>query len=301
MKHFELEIISSSWQNGFIYSSPTLLLLPPLFMTSIVPVSHTELSQRRKTLRRQRRTRFFQTSWRNAAIASLAVGAVWVATLPAWVIRQPEQVKIRGNKFISEQTIRGLLPIAYPQSLLRVQPQSISDALKEKAPIAEATVDRQLFPPSLTVRIQERVPIAQTTAQASQPGLLDEAGGWISQESYRSLNPNFQLPTFKIVGSPEQYRADWPAFYRTVRQSPVKILEANWEDPANLILKTELGAVQFGVYGSNFPTQLRVLDQMRRLPNRVNLGQVLSIDLRDPNSPTVQMNATKTPVKLGTP
>lgn len=270
-------------------------------MTSIIPVSRTELSQRRQKLRRQRRTRFFQTSWRNAAIASFAVGALWVATLPAWVIRKPEQVTIKGNRFISEQTIRTLLPIAYPQSLLKVQPQTIADALKAKAPIAEATVDRQLFPPSLTVRVQERVPIAQTASRASQPGLLDEAGVWMPQASYTTLNPNFKLPTLKIVGRPEQYRSNWATFYPTVRQSPVKILEANWEDPANLILKTELGAVEFGVYGSNFPTQIKVLDGMRRLPNRVNPDQILSIDLRNPNSPTLQLNATKTPVKLGTP
>jgi cell division protein FtsQ len=270
-------------------------------MTTIAPVSRTELSQRRKSLRRQRRTRFFQTSWRNVAIASLAIGAVWVATLPEWVIRKPEQVTIKGNRFISEQTIRSLLPIAYPQSLLKVQPQSIADALKAKAPLAEATVDRQLIPPSLTVRVQERIPIAQTTAKASQPGLLDETGMWVSQESYKALNSNLQLPDLKIVGAPEHYRSDWVNFYRAIRQSPVKILEANWEDPTNLILKTELGAVQFGVYDSKFESQLRVLDQMRRLPNRVNLGQIQSIDLRNPNSPMVQMNETKTPVKLGTP
>ncbi|MCU0549811.1 MAG: FtsQ-type POTRA domain-containing protein [Leptolyngbya sp. Prado105] len=270
-------------------------------MTSIAPVSRTELSQRRKTLRRQRRTRFFQASWRNVAIATLAIGAVWVATLPEWVIRKPEQVTIRGNRFISEQTIRSLLPITYPQSLLKVQPHSIADALKAKAPIAEATVDRQLIPPSLTVRVQERIPIAHTISKASQPGLLDETGMWISQESYKALNPNLKLPSLKIVGSPEQYRSDWVNFYQTIRQSPVTVLEANWEDPANLILKTELGAVQFGVYSSKFPMQLKVLDQMRRLPNRVNSDQILSIDLRNPNSPTVQMNATKTPVKLGTP
>ncbi|MBW4444233.1 MAG: FtsQ-type POTRA domain-containing protein [Plectolyngbya sp. WJT66-NPBG17] len=272
-------------------------------MTSIAPVSRTELSQRRQKLRRQRRTRFFQASWRNVAIAGFAVGALWVATLPAWVIRKPEQVTIKGNRFISEQTIRTLLPIAYPQSLLKVQPQSISDALKAKAPIANATVDRQLFPPSLTVRVQERIPIAQTasSSKASQPGLLDETGAWMPQDSYTTLNPNFKLPTLRIIGNPEQYRPNWATFYRSIRQSPVKTLEANWEDPTNLILKTELGTVQFGVYGSNFPAQLKVLDEMRRLPSRVNAGQILSIDLRNPNSPLLQMNATKTPVKLGTP
>ena len=270
-------------------------------MTSIDPVSRTELSQRRQKLRRQRRTRFFQTSWRNVAIASFAVGTLWVATLPAWVIRKPEQVTIKGNRFISEQTIRTLLPIAYPQSLLKVQPQTIADALKAKAPIAEVTVDRQLFPPSLTVRVHERIPIAQTVSRTSQPGLLDETGVWISQESYIALNPNFKPPTLKIVGRTEQYRSNWATFYRTLRQSPVKILEANWEDPANLMLKTELGAVEFGAYGAGFSAQLKVLDEMRRLPNRVNSGQISSIDLRNPNSPTLQLNATKTPVKLGTP
>ncbi|MBD1845340.1 FtsQ-type POTRA domain-containing protein [Cyanobacteria bacterium FACHB-63] len=270
-------------------------------MTSIAPVSRNELSQRRQQLRRQRRTRFFQTSWRSAAIASLAMGTVWVATLPAWVIRKPDQITIKGNRLLSEQTIRTLLPIDYPQSLLKIQPHLIADALKAKAPISTATVDRQLFPPGLTVRIQERVPIAQTTSKAAPPGLLDEAGIWIPQESYTKLNPNFRPPALKIIGNPEQYRSDWATFYRTIRQSPVRISEANWEDPTNLILKTDLGAVQFGDYSSNFPAQLKVLDEMRRLPSRVNAGQILSIDLRNPNSPVLQMNAPRTPVKLGTP
>mgnify|MGYP001771072416 FL=1 len=177
-------------------------------MTSIAPVSRTELSQRRQKLRRQRRTRFFQASWRNIAIASFALGALWVATSPAWVIRQPEQITIKGNRFLSKETIRTLLPIAYPQSLLKVQPQSISDALKTKVPIANATVDRQLFPPSLTVRVQERIPIAQTvsSSKASQPGLLDETGVWMPQNSYTTLNPNFKPPTLKIVGNPSTVR-----------------------------------------------------------------------------------------------
>lgn len=270
-------------------------------MTSIAPVSRNELSQRRQQLRRQRRTRFFQTSWRSAAIASLAMGTVWVATLPAWVIRKPEQVTIEGNRLISDQTIRTLLPIDYPQSLLKVQPQSIADALKAKAPIADATVDRQLFPPSLTVRVQERVPIAQTTSKVAPPGLIDETGTWIPQDSYTKLNPNFRLPDLKIIGNPEQYRSNWATFYRTLRQSPLKVSEVNWEDPTNLILKTELGAVQFGGYSSNFATQLKVLDGLRKLPSRMNSGQILSIDLKNPNSPILQMNTTKTPVKLGTP
>ncbi len=294
-------------------------------MTSIAPVSQTELTQRRQKLRRQRRVRFFQASWRSLAVAGLAGGAVWAATLPAWVIRKPEQVTIKGNQFISAQTIRTLLPIAYPQSLLKIQPQAIVDALKLKAPISEATVDRQLFPPGLTVRIHERNPVAialpsssgvsvSTTKSSSpsanamqanptQPGLLDENGIWTPLETYTSLNQSFKLPTLKITGRLLHYRPYWATLYQVLSRSPVKVSEINWDDPNNLILKTELGFVHFGGYGSSFANQLKALDQMRRLPSHVNPSQVSYIDLRNPDSPFIQMNLnpSKTPVKLGTP
>jgi cell division protein FtsQ len=293
-------------------------------MTSIAPVSQTELTQRRQKLRRQRRVRFFQASWRSLAVAGLAGGAVWAATLPAWVIRKPEQVTIKGNQFISAQTIRTLLPIAYPQSLLKIQPQAIVDALKLKAPISEATVDRQLFPPGLTVRIHERNPVAIAQPSLSgvsvsatkssplsanavqtnltQPGLLDENGIWTPLETYTSLNQSFKLPTLKVTGRLSHYRPYWATLYQMLSRSPVKVSEINWDDPNNLILKTELGFVHFGAYGSSFANQLKALDQMRRLPSHVNPSQVSYIDLRNPDSPFIQMNLnpSKTPVKLGT-
>jgi cell division protein FtsQ len=281
-------------------------------MTSIAPVSRTELSQRRQKLRRQRRVRFFQASWRSLAVLGLAAGAVWVATLPAWVIRRPEQVTIRGNRLISAQTIRTLLPIDYPQSLLKIQPQEVSNALKSRAPIAEATVDRQLFPPSLTVRIQERTPVALTlpplgtvkldsASDSDQPGLLDESGIWVPLKSYTSLDQSLKLPTLKITGKVNQYRPYWPQLYQAIHRSAVTISEVNLDDPSNLILKTELGSVHFGLYSANFTNQLKALDQLRKLPTRVNPNQIAYIDLKDPQSPSVQMINPKSPVKLSTP
>ncbi|NDJ16536.1 cell division protein FtsQ/DivIB [Myxacorys almedinensis] len=274
-------------------------------MTTIAPVSPTELNQRRRTLRHQRRIRFFQSGWRQIAILGLAAGAVWTATLPAWVIRQPEQVTVEGNRLISDQTVRSLLPIVYPQSLLKIQPQAIAQSLESKAPIAQATVDRQLFPPSLTVRIQERVPVAVSTAKtpqsATQPALLDDSGLSIPLQSYTALNQNFKQPTLKVSGELESYRPYWSAFYQAIARNPVKVLEVIWDDPTNLILKTELGVVHFGSYGDNFPNQLTRLDQMRRLNTRISPTQISHIDLSNPDSPKVHMNASKTPVKLGTP
>jgi cell division protein FtsQ len=273
-------------------------------MTSVDPVSRNDLNQRRKTLRQKRRTRFFQSSWRKVAVVSLAATTLWVATLPAWVIRKPEQVTIEGNQFLSEQTIRTLLPIAYPQSLLKIQPQPIAEALKTKPAIANASVDRQLFPPGLVVKIQERIPVAVaagSTADASQAKLLDAEGKLIPLETYTALNQNFKPPSLRVMGNPERYRASWSGLYSDISRSPVKVLEVNWENLGNLILKTELGSVHFGAYGANFPQQLRVLDQMRRLPTRMNLNQISYIDLRNPSSPRLQMNSVQTPVKLSTP
>ncbi len=130
-------------------------------MPDIAPVTKNELSQRRRQLRKNRRNRLLQTSWRSVAVLGLAAGTVWVVIQPNWVIRRAEQVKIEGNRFLATQSIRSLLPIQYPQSLLRIQSSQISEALTTKAPIAEAIVERHLFPPGLVIKVREREPVAQ--------------------------------------------------------------------------------------------------------------------------------------------
>jgi cell division protein FtsQ len=279
-------------------------------MTSIVSVSSTELAQRRQQLRRQRRLRWFQSSWRLVAVSGLAGGLLWGATLPGWVIRR-EQVVIEGNQFLPEQTIRALLPIAVPQSLFKIQPHQISEVLQAKAPIAEAKVERQLFPPGLRVQIKERRPvaIAMTHTTLTQPapasksamdagmGLLDESGVWIPMENYKALDPSLTVPTLKIVGRPEQYRHYWTKLYQAVSRSPIKVLEIDWRDPANLILKTELGLVYCGAYTVRFPEQLGMLDRLRQLPSKVSTNQIAYIDLRNPDAPSVQLNKNQTSTK----
>jgi cell division protein FtsQ len=279
-------------------------------MTSIASVSSTELAQRRQQLRRQRRLRWFQSSWRLIAVSGLAGGLLWGATLPGWVIRR-EQVVIEGNQFIPEQTIRSLLPIAAPQSLFKIKPHQISEVLQAKAPIAEAKVERQLFPPGLRVQVKERRPVAiamthvpltqSTPAEKSSTqagvGLLDESGVWIPMENYKALDPSLTVPTLKIVGRPEQYRHYWTKLYQAVSRSPIKVLEIDWRDPANLILKTELGLVYCGAYTARFPEQLGVLDRLRQLPSKVSTNQIAYIDLRNPDTPSIQLNKNQTSTK----
>jgi len=269
-------------------------------MANIASVSQSQLTNRRKQLQRERQIRLFQAIWRSLLVGGMASGLVWAITLPDWVIGQPEQIVIEGNELLSSQAIRSLLPLSYPEYLLQVEPQVIANSLESQAPIAEAKVVRQLMPPGLTIQVKELKPVA--IAQPSKPpqkvknkmspperGLLDAQGNWMPESSLLSLAPNLQLPTLKVIGSSQQYLSHWQVLYQEVSQSTIEVLEIDWQDPANLILKTELGHVHCGSYGSRFVDQLTVLSRMQKLSTQIKPSQIAYIDLKNPDSPAIQL------------
>ncbi|MGB3193483.1 cell division protein FtsQ/DivIB [Lyngbya sp. PCC 8106] len=266
-------------------------------MTNIVSVSSNELGNRRQQLRRHRRLRLVQIIWQALAVSGLTGGVFWAVNQPIWLINQPEQVTVEGNQLLSDRRIRALLPLSYPQSLWEIQPQALAKTLESQGQIAKASVSRQLFPPQLTIKIQERRPVAiaqpsptlTRRSDASQVGWLDANGGWIPLESYAKLERSRQLPSLKVIGNPEQYRPHWKQMYETLSRSPVMVSEINWQNPANLMITTEIGVVHLGAYSPLFTQQLRVLDQMRNLPQQVDLALVDYIDLQNPDHPVIQM------------
>jgi cell division protein FtsQ len=223
------------------------------------------------------------------------------------VLRDPAQVEIEGNKILTTDTIRSLLAIQYPQFLLALEPKAIAQRLEDsQAPIAEVQVTRRLFPPSLTVHIQERYPVAVVymipqaaptpkgkVAPPTEPipvSLVDDRGYIMSYEKYVSLNKSRDLPTLKVFGMQEQYRAQWQSLYQLLSQSPVKISEIDWHEPGNLIFRTELGTVHLGSYSPpHLAEQLQALDRMRKLPEQVNPDEIEYIDLNNPQTPQVKM------------
>lgn len=268
-------------------------------MASIASVSQAQLTTRRKKLRRARRIRVVQAIWRSLFVGGMACGLVWAITLPDWVISNSEQIVIEGNQLLSAKAIRSVLPLSYPESILHVQPQALAKSLESQASIAEATVTRQLVPPGLTIKIKERKPVA--IAQAAAPsnakarhseaasGLLDAQGVWIPSNSYTKLEQKLELPRLKVIGSHEYYRPYWSDVYQAVSQSPVQVFEIDWRNPANLILKTELGNVHLGPYSSRFTEQLTVLDRMRELPSHIQPGKIAYINLQNPDLPAIQL------------
>jgi len=278
----------------------------------LATLSPAELIQRRRELRHQRRVRGLQSVWRVLAIGAIAGGVIWLTTLPIWVLRSPEQITISGNRYLSEAAIRSLLDLEYPQSLVRLKPEDLVQALESHGPIAQAVVTRRLDPPGLTVIVWERHPVAQTVASpvtASTPpdrrslpaGLIDASGVWMPLESYAALENTLELPTLKVLGMQEAHRSEWPALYQALLTSGLKISEIDWRNPANLILKTEIGVAHFGPYSYRFPQQLEVLKRMQTLPQKVKASQISYIDLRNPDVPVLQMQPAPSPKPNASP
>ncbi|GAB1538369.1 hypothetical protein NUACC21_10290 [Scytonema sp. NUACC21] len=271
-------------------------------MAGIISVSRADLEGRRKKLRQQRQIKFLQAIWRTFAVSSLASGLLWVAIQPIWVLKTPQDIVISGNHLLPDEAVQSLLVLSYPQSLWRIEPYRLAEALKREPTIAQATVSRRLFPPGLVVQIDEREPVAlaehmvrqnESSNKKVSVGLLDANGVWMPLSKYRSLNPNVELPSLKVIGSPEQYRPYWTQLYQAITQSSMTVMEIDFQDPTNLILKTELGNVHFGAPNFQLLEKLKVLAQMRHLPAQLNSSQIEYVDLKNPERPLVQMNQKK--------
>lgn len=269
-------------------------------MPGIASVSQKELAQRRKKLRRQRQMKIIQAIWQTIAISGLAGGLLWVALQPIWVLKTPEQVLMKSdNQLLSQEAIKSLLVLSYPQSLWRIQPAAIADSLKKQPTIAQATVNRRLFPPGLIIEIEERIPVAvaqrrreqsnSTSNKQTHTGLIDANGVWIPLEKYTLVNPQFKLPTLKVIGLPEQYAPYWSKLYPYISQSSIKITEIDYQDPNNLILKTELGTVYLGATSAQLADQINLLAQLRHINTKLNPSEIDYIDLKNPESPLVHM------------
>ncbi|MFM2429381.1 MAG: hypothetical protein RLZZ511_594 [Cyanobacteriota bacterium] len=281
----------------------------PTTMAGIAPTTRAEFNQRRQSLRRQRRTQRWQALVRLTIVSSFAGAALWSLRQPVWVIRDANQLRIENNQFLSDQTLRNLVPIKYPQSIFRTQPSTIAAALKGQAPLSSVQVDRQLFPPELIIRVQEQAPVAAVHSKSQKDGqpiaqpdaLIDAEGQIIPIERYQNLEQGIQLPTLKILGDPQDYHREWIEIYRAVQQSPLVIQQIDWRDSSNLILTTPLGRVHCGTYNrATFNLQLRAIGALKGLTKSIPRNRIDYIDLRNPNSPAVQKVAPATGTKSPT-
>ncbi len=261
-------------------------------MNNFASVSPGELTHRRLVLRRNRRIKQIKSVWRTLAIGGLLGGLVWGASQPVWIVRESRQINVTGNQLLTTPAIQSLLKISYPQTLLEIKPEALAQQLEAQPTISDAKVTRSLFPPSLTVQVTERIPVAVALTKNPIPGLIAADGVWIPQQSYNPPNSTlFKMPKLKVRGQVEEYQPHWSQLYQAINSLEVKVSEIDWQNSDNLILKTELGVIHLGAYSSKLNDQLRRLEEMRRLPTKVNPQDVAYIDLTNPANPFVQMTS----------
>jgi cell division protein FtsQ len=253
--------------------------------------SHEELRQRRVRLRQQRRFRTLKVCWQVLVLGALVSGIIWAVQQPDWIIRQSQQVQIRGNQYLSSNAVREMLGLEYPVSLLRIAPQSLNARLMKQGHIRAATIHRELIPPRLTVQVQDQAPVA-IADQATRPGLVSAAGNWLPLASYQMTAA--QLPRLKLLSANSGLCSDWPALYQAIQRSPVPVSEINCRNPLNIFLKTEIGNLRMGAFElTRFDQQLQKAYGLRDWKKQYQLkyqqtSDVAYIDLENPRAPKIQ-------------
>ena len=288
-------------------------------MGNLEHLSQGQLKERRQHLRNQRRWGVVRGLWQFLLVSSAAVGMGWVMSRPGWVVRDTQSIQVEGTVFLSPDAVRSHLPIDYPTALFNIPIDDLEAHLKALDPIADAAIRRQLFPPRITVNVQEYHPVAilvghsydeKDTRLYKEPqdthafqkegilpielgatGFLDENGTWLPLGSYQDLEEGLgNLPTLRVLGMKRDYRKEWSTMYQQILQSPVEVLEIDWRQLDNLILKTELGITHHGPYDAEtFPDHLKTIDEMRGVERQIEqLDQVEYFDLRSLDSPLIQ-------------
>jgi cell division protein FtsQ len=251
-----------------------------------------QVKQRRRQLRRQRRVRAVKSLWRFGCMSGILAGVAWVANQPNWTISKPEQIRIQGNRYLSDATIRSMLAIRYPQPMMQLAPEQLTARLLKQGSISSAKIDRGLLPPRLLIQIEDRPPVAQVLRAENQPPLtfLDESGTQIPVSSYLT-HVQQATPRLRVLISERGMCPSWPQLYQAVHSSPVLIGLIDCRNPQNSILQTEVGKVRLGSIGDRqrLLGQIQQLDLLRDWRKHTNLLEVDYLDLENPHAPKLQL------------
>ncbi len=265
-------------------------------MALLAAPTREQLLQRRRLLRRQRRSQFWQGSWR--LTSSIAVLSLLVLGLrqPYWQIRRPEQIQVEGAHWVDSTWIRAQLPLQYPLNIWQVQPAVLERALlgspARPSPIESVQVQRRLLPVGVIVQVQERQPVARAR-WGDQMGWVDLQGNWLSPAPYRFSKA---WPELELLGWEGHTPEQWALLLKALQQSEIEIQAVDWQSGEGITLHTELGKVYLGPISERLPLQIQTLNQMRDLRRYCECtpDDIVHIDLTSPSVPTLQLTPTAT-------
>jgi cell division protein FtsQ len=269
------------------------------------PESKEQLKQRRQQLRQQRRIRVITSLWRFSCTIGIMAGLGWAIGQPDWTISKPEQIRVEGNQYLSDATVRSMLAIPYPKLIMELAPAQLATQLIERSAVANVKIDRGVLPPHLVVQIQDFPPVARImpTQTTHSQTFIDERGLQLPISSYRPTVWR-SLPTLQLRQPDRGSCTQWPQIYQAVRTSPVAIGIVDCRNPQNLILQTELGKVRLGAIGdkSRLNHQMQQLDRLRNWQKHTLPEDVELLDLTNPDFPKFQLKrSTTAPSQISLP
>lgn len=262
--------------------------------------SGKKINQRQVKLKKERAQKTRVILWRSLIALAILGSLGWVLTRPNWVIRENSQIDIEGNHILSEDAVRNLISLSYPQSIFKIPVPQLKNELESLPPLEEVEITRQLFPPRINLNVKERIPVAIALDSSSPQdvlGFIDQEGIFLPENFYSSVKEEFVLPKIRVIGFKEENPLEWNQLYQIINESKIKIKQIDGRDSNNLILLTELGKIYLGPKRNILSKQLRVLEQMGDLPSRVKIQEIDYIDLTDPANPLIQVFELKSKVK----
>jgi cell division protein FtsQ len=267
-------------------------------MTAQNNIFSADIKEYRKKRKKNRSIRNLVIFLRFSLIFGISVAVFWWITLPQWVLTGSEQIEIEGNEFLSDDEIRQLIPLKYPQPILTLSGRDLEENLTQQAPLTNIVVTKQILPPSVTIKVTEKEPVAlafgPVVGESGQInivhiGYINSEGIFVDKGMYQNLQEEKdKLPQLKMIGTPTLYLPYWENLYGLLIQSPMTITEVDWRNPNNIILTTDLGKIHLGAYTSKLPEQLNVLAQLKTITQQIRREDIVYIDLLDPNRPLIK-------------
>jgi cell division protein FtsQ len=248
----------------------------------------------------------------NSQLSTQTLETFLPLTFPASLLR----VRPADIKTMLEQNTHADQVLVYRQLF----PPRIIVRIQERPPVALTTC------PNCLLAAQTSVSTQPITIGPADQWLIDDRGIVLPDTSYPKLGQTSKAPNLvlngylkpldaqrakaisfkKVAGQPmptfvavDSYtQKEWQALYAPLQGSPVKIQQVDWQNNRRLGLRTELGLVQIGSLGAQFSEQLKVLDQMRALPQTVDAKKIKFINLENPKNPVVELNTVPPLPKL---
>lgn len=225
-------------------------------------------------------------------MSGILTGLGWIVYRSDWTISKPDQVQIQGNKYLSDQTVRSMLAIPYPQPIMELAPEKLTAQLIDHGSIVSAKVDRGLLPPQLIVQVRDLPPVARILQDQNTPtpAFIDESGRQLPLSSYRTTVWQ-SIPKLQLRPPATGVCPEWKQLYQAIRTSPVAIGIIDCRNPQHLMLQTEIGKVRLGAIGdsSRLTSQIQQLDRLRNWQKDTDPASIDYLDLENPRSPRFQL------------